>query len=102
MRDGSVLVPMRVLVFVPVPFLTRVLVLPAVAWLALFGQAVPAAMVERLGFRAALERGRKLALADNVPARGSRSPRVGGGGQIMIDGADEEEVDDLTIPSRNC
>ena len=65
-----------VLVFAPVPFLARVLVLPAVAWLALFGQAVPAAMVERLGFRSALERGRKLALADYVHALGSLSALV--------------------------
>jgi hypothetical protein len=65
-----------VLVFAPVPFLTRVLVLPAVAWLALFGQAVPAAMIERLRFRAALERGRKLALADYVHALGSLSALV--------------------------
>jgi hypothetical protein len=64
------------LVFAPVPFLARVLVLPAVAWLALFGQAVPAAMIERLGFRAALERGRKLALADYVHALGSLSALV--------------------------
>jgi hypothetical protein len=59
------------LIFTPVPFLVRLVVLPAVAWLALFGLAVPAAMVERLGFRAALERGRQLALADYVHALGS-------------------------------
>jgi hypothetical protein len=58
-------------VFAPVPFLVRLLVLPAVAWLALFGLAVPAAMVERLGFRAALERGRLLGAADYVHAFGS-------------------------------
>ena len=59
------------LLLIPAPVLARVFVLPAVAWLALFGQSVPAAMIERLGFRAALERGRKLALADYPHALGS-------------------------------
>ena len=65
-----------VLVFAPVPFLVRLLVLPAVAWLALFGLAIPAAMTERIGFRAALERGRRLALADFVHALGSLAALV--------------------------
>jgi uncharacterized membrane protein len=60
-----------VLVFAPVPFLIRLVVLPGIAWLALFGLAVPAAMVERLGFRDALRRGRELAAADYVHALGS-------------------------------
>src|SRR5438034_9757840 len=63
-------------VFVPAPVLARVFVLPAVAWLALFGQAVPAAMIERLGFRAALERGRRLAAADYPHALGSLAALV--------------------------
>ena len=64
------------LVFAPVPFLVRLFVLPGVAWLALFGLAIPAAMIERRGFRAALERGRQLALADFVHALGSLSALV--------------------------
>jgi hypothetical protein len=60
-----------VLIFAPVPFLIRLVVLPGIAWLALFGMAVPAAMVERLGFRDALERGRQLGAADYVHALGS-------------------------------
>jgi hypothetical protein len=60
-----------VLVFAPVPFLIRLVVLPGIAWLALFGLAVPAAMVERLGFRDALRRGRQLGSADYVHALGS-------------------------------
>jgi hypothetical protein len=60
-----------VVVFVPVPFLTRVYVLPALAWLAFLGLAVPAAIAEGLGFRAALTRGRRLAGADYVHAFGS-------------------------------
>ena len=59
------------LVFVPVPALLRFYVLPALAWLALFGLAVPAAAHERLGFRDALSRGRRLASADYVHALGS-------------------------------
>jgi hypothetical protein len=60
-----------VLVFAPVPALLRIYLLPALAWLALFGLAVPAAAYERLGFREALVRGRRLAAADYVHALGS-------------------------------
>ena len=69
-----------VLVFAPVPILTRLLVLPAVAWLALFGLAVPAAMIDHLGFRDALERGRRLGTADFVHALGSLAALVIVGG----------------------
>ena len=64
------------LVFAPVPILLRFYVLPGIAWLALFGLAVPAAMIERLGFRGALERGRRLALVDYPHALGSLSALV--------------------------
>jgi hypothetical protein len=60
-----------VFVFLPVPVLVRLYVLPALAWLALFGFAVPAAAHERLRFRDALVRGRRLAAADFVHALGS-------------------------------
>ena len=60
-----------VLVFLPVPVLVRIYVLPALAWLALFGLAVPAAAHEGLHFRDALARGRRLAAADYVHALGS-------------------------------
>ena len=40
-----------VLVFLPVPLLAQLLVLPAVAYLAFFGWVVPAALVERTGIR---------------------------------------------------
>src|SRR5581483_5492795 len=59
------------LVFLPFPILQRAYVLPALAWLALCGLAVPAAMTEGLGIRAALARGRRLAAADYVHALGS-------------------------------
>jgi len=58
-------------VFLPVPALLRLYLLPALGWLALFGLAVPAAAYERLGFRDALARGRRLAAADYVHALGS-------------------------------
>lgn len=57
--------------FAPVPFLVFLFVLPALAWLAFVGLAVPAAIAERLGLRAALVRGTKLARVDFVHALGS-------------------------------
>ena len=65
-----------VLIFAPVPLLVRAAVLPAVAWLALFGLAPAAAMIERLGFRASLARGRQLGAADYVHALGSLATLV--------------------------
>ena len=58
------------LLFSPVPFLMLVYALPAVAWLAFLGLGVPAAVRERLPFRAALVRGRELGAADYVHALG--------------------------------
>ena len=57
--------------FVPVPFLTRILVFPAVVWLALFGLAVPAVLLEGRGVRESLGRAVALARADFVHALGS-------------------------------
>jgi hypothetical protein len=59
------------LVFAPVPFLTRILVFPAVVWLALFGLSVPVALYERKGFQDSLVRALALARADFVHALGS-------------------------------
>ena len=59
------------LLILPVPLLMLVYVLPAVAWLALVGLAVPAGVYERLGAGAALRRGVELARADYVHALGS-------------------------------
>lgn len=64
------------LVWLPFPALRSVFILPGLAWLALIGLAVPAAMVERLSFRAALFRGRQLGLADYVHALGSLAALV--------------------------
>jgi hypothetical protein len=63
-------------VFVPALFLYSLFVLPAVAWLALFGLSVPAAVIERCGFRAALRRGYRLGRADYIHAAGSLATLV--------------------------
>lgn len=70
-RRAAVAFAIGVVIFLPVPVLFRLAVLPAVAWLALFGLAVPAAMFEGRSFRAALARGRDLARADYVHAAGA-------------------------------
>jgi hypothetical protein len=59
------------LVWLPAPIGLRLYVLPALAWLALFGLAVPVALTERLGFRATLARSRRLATVDYIHALGS-------------------------------
>jgi len=69
-RRALVALFVAVLVFLPFPFLAELYVLPAIAWLALFGLAVPAALVEGLGVRRALGRGYRLARADYVHALG--------------------------------
>ena len=65
-----------VLIWIPVPFLALVFVLPALAWLALVGMAVPAAVVEGFPFRHALGRGLALGRADYVHALGSLAALV--------------------------
>lgn len=60
-----------VLVLLPVPFLGTLLVLPALAWFALFGLAVPAAVMEGTELRQSLGRAVQLARADYVHALGS-------------------------------
>jgi len=53
-----------VLVYLPFPLLAALFVLPGIAWFALVGLAVPAAIREDLGVRAALRRGVELGRAD--------------------------------------
>jgi len=55
-------------VYLPFPVLRAGFAFPGVAWLAFLGLAVPAAVVERLAFRAALARGRELGLAHYLHA----------------------------------
>jgi hypothetical protein len=64
------------LVFLPVPFLASILLLPAVAWLAFVGLAVPVVLLERRGIRPALARAIELARADYVHAAGSLATLV--------------------------
>lgn len=70
-RSGLVAYVTGLLVFVPFPFLVAIYILPGLAYLALVGLAVPAALVEGLGVRAALARGVRLARADYVHVLGS-------------------------------
>jgi hypothetical protein len=65
-----------VLIYLPFPALRAVFILPGLAWFALIGLAVPAAMLEQLGFRDALVRGRQLGVADYVHALGSLAALV--------------------------
>jgi hypothetical protein len=60
-----------IVVWLPAPVLLRLYILPSLAWLALYGLAVPVAVRERLGLRATLTRARRLATADFVHALGS-------------------------------
>jgi hypothetical protein len=60
-----------IIVWLPVPLLLYAYVLPAIAWLAFYGLAVPVVLVEGLGVRAALNRARKLGSCDYVHALGS-------------------------------
>jgi hypothetical protein len=59
------------IVFLPFPALVLVYVLPAIAWLALVGLAVPAAVIEGTGVFASLRRGLQLGRADYVHALGA-------------------------------
>jgi len=59
------------LVYLPFPLLAAVFILPGLAWFAFIGLAVPAAVAESLGVRAALRRGIALGRADYAHALGS-------------------------------
>jgi hypothetical protein len=65
-----------VVVFLPTPLLAQLLILPAVAYLAFVGWAVPAAIVEGLGLRESFRRAVKLARADYVHAAGGLATLV--------------------------
>ncbi len=70
-RSFAVALATGFLIFLPFPVLVAFLALPALAWLALVGLAVPAAVVEERGFVDALRRGYRLGRADYVHALGS-------------------------------
>ena len=65
-----------VLVFLPVPLLAQLLVLPAVAYLALVGWVVPAALVESRGAADSFRRSFRLARVDFVHALGGLATLV--------------------------
>jgi hypothetical protein len=65
-----------VLVFLPAPLLAQLLVLPAVAYLALVGWVVPAAVAEGRPFRASFQRSFRLARVDYVHAAGGLATLV--------------------------
>jgi len=65
-----------VLVFLPVPLLAQLLVLPAVAYLAFFGWVVPAALVERTGIGSSFRRAAQLARVDYIHAAGGLATLV--------------------------
>ncbi len=69
-KRAAVAYLVAVLVFLPVPLLVALYILPGLAWLAFFGLAVPAALVEGLGVRAAFARGIRLARADYIHVLG--------------------------------
>ncbi|HEY4620500.1 MAG TPA: hypothetical protein VIG93_02275 [Gaiellaceae bacterium] len=70
-RSGMVAYLTGILVFIPFPFLVLFYILPGLAYFAFVGLAVPAALVEGLGVRAAIARGVRLARADYVHVLGS-------------------------------
>lgn len=72
-RNALVAYATGVLVFLPFPFLVTIYVLPGLAYLALVGLSVPAALVEGIGMRAAIARGVRLARADYVHVLGGLS-----------------------------
>jgi hypothetical protein len=75
-RQTRTAVVLALVIWLPFPLLRAFYILPGLAWLALMGLAVPVAMVERAGFRAALIRGRQLALSGYAHALGSLSALV--------------------------
>ena len=75
-RSLLVAIAVGYVVYLPALFLYSLFILPAVLWLALFGLSVPAAVIERVGFREALQRGYRLGRADYVHAAGSLATLV--------------------------
>jgi len=72
-RAGVVAYLLAVALFLPVPLLVAIFILPGLVWLSLVGLSVPAVLVERLGVRAGLSRGVQLARADFVHVLGGLS-----------------------------
>ena len=74
-------------IYLPFPALRSLFILPGIAWFALIGLAVPAALIEKKTFRQAMIRGRELGTADYIHALGALAALVvvvGVGEQAMI------------------
>jgi len=67
---------LALVIYLPFPLLRAIYILPAVAWFALVGLAVPAALLEGKRFRAGLARGLELGRADYIHALGSLAALV--------------------------
>jgi hypothetical protein len=76
LRTTATALAVGLVVYLPFPLLDRLYILPGLALFALAGMAVPAAVVEGLGFRAALRRGIELGRADIVHALGGLATLV--------------------------
>jgi hypothetical protein len=72
-RAAVVAYLLAAVLFLPVPLLVVVFILPALVWLSFVGLSVPAALLEGLGVRAALARGVRLARVDFVHVLGGLS-----------------------------
>jgi hypothetical protein len=75
-RDYVTAFGVGILVFLPVGLLVWFFVLPALAWLAFAGMAVPAVIAEGMGPRQALRRAGRLARADYLHALGALATLV--------------------------
>jgi hypothetical protein len=75
-RALAVAYGLGVLVFLPVPLLAQLLILPAVAYLALAGWVVPTALVENTGAADSFRRSYRLARVDFVHALGGLATLV--------------------------
>jgi hypothetical protein len=75
-RAIAVAYGLGVLVFLPVPLLAQLLVLPAVLYLALVGWVVPVALLEQTGFLESFRRSFRLARVDFVHAAGGLATLV--------------------------
>ena len=75
-RPNRTAVLLAILIWIPFPALRAFFILPGLAWFALLGLAVPAAMVERTPFRESLVRGRRLGLTDYLHALASLAALV--------------------------
>ena len=75
-RPTRTAVVVALLIWLPFPALRAFYIIPGLAWFALIGLAVPAAMVEHTTFRESLVRGRRLGLADYAHALGALSALV--------------------------